>query len=265
VKRPIALDASGLPRVPGVRRGAMPRGAIGGDDRPGPARWRHAEVVGRLVELSSHTGKTLIDRAAERGRSHLSAQRSTRATAVLTLALSIVRDTQRQGETTAWIGAETSLFFPPDAARLGVDLAALPIVRAPKPADIPRAAERLVRSGAFGLVVLDLTSAGNRVRIPPALLNRLAALAREHEAAIVCLTEKSDDAASLGPLVSLRATARRAADCHAPNPAHTTGCLAVLDVLRDRRRPGRWSDALPCRAPEGTESLLPIPALRERM
>jgi len=262
VKRPPVLDASGIPRVPGVRRGAGTLGAgtlgIGSygpacdGDRAGPAKWRYSEVVGRLVELSSHTGKSLIDRAGC-------------ATTVLTLSLALVRDAQRLGETAAWVGVDANLFFPPDAARAGVDLAALPIVRAPKPADVPRAAERLVRSGAFGLVVLDLTSAGSRVRIPPALLNRLAALAREHEAAVVCLTEKSDDAASLGPLVSLRAAARRAPAGHIPgghtqdghSPAEVTGCLAVLDVLRDRRRPERWKDALPCRAPEGAEPLLP--------
>jgi len=252
------------PGIPGVRRGmTVDRSASHGSnaDGKGPARWRFAEVVGRLVELSSHTGKNLIDRTGGRDPNR---QRSGRATAVLTLALALVRDAQRCGETTAWVGVDADLFFPPDAARTGVDLAALPIVRAPRSADVPRAAERLVRSGAFGLVILDLGSAGSRVRIPPALLNRLAALAREHEAAVVCLTEKSDDAASLGPLISLRAAARRAPLSPSSTDSGSTDldsghgtCLAILDVLRDRRRPGRWTDALPCRAPEGVESLLP--------
>jgi recombination protein RecA len=259
VKRPVPSDLS---KVPGVQRGVgtgrlgMGRSGAGhsgmghsGMGDLGPARWRHAEVVGRLIELSSHTGRTLIDPAGC-------------ATSVLTLALALVRDAQRLGETTVWVGVDANLFFPPDAARMGVDLAALPIVRAPRSTDIPRAAERLVRSGAFGLVVLDLTSAGNHVRIPPALLNRLAALAREHEAAVLCLTEKSDAAASLGPLVSLRATARRGTRSPDPTEKGSTGeCLAILDVLRDRRRPKRWNDALPCHAPEGVETLLPRPSL----
>jgi recombination protein RecA len=248
VKREIT-DAS---RVPGVRRGALRRRPAG-DEKESPARWRHAEVVGRLVELSSHTGRSLIDRADGAGAGVAGAAR---ATTVLTLALALVRDAQRLGETTAWVGVDRDLFFPPDAAQAGIDLAALPIVRAPQPADVPRAAERLVRSGAFGLVVLDLTAAGRRVRVPPALLNRLAALAREHEAAVVCLTEKSADAASLGPLVSLRAAARRGAS-EVPGR-----CLAVLDVLRDRRRPGRWRDTVACRAPEGVETILPHAARR---
>ena len=252
MKRPEVSEASS---VPGVRRGAVHRRPAG-DDGTAPARWRHAEVAGRLVELSSHTGGSLIDRPSrDRGGGYGGG----RATTILTLALALVRDAQRRGETAAWVGTDRDLFFPPDAARAGIDLAALPVVRAPKPADVPRAAERLVRSGAFGMVVLDLTTAGNRVRVPPALLNRLAALAREHEAAIVCLTEKSADAASLGPLVSLRAAARRAP----PVRGHGGGggCLAVLDVLRDRRRPGRWQDTVACEAPEGVETLLPRPAL----
>ena len=222
------------PPVPGVRRGATPSVDPRSPDTP---RWRLTEVAGRLVELSAKPGPT----------------------AALTLSVALARDAQRRGETAAWVGPDTSGFFPPDAARAGLDLAALPVVRVPDAADVPRAAERLARSGAFGLLLLDLTSAGARVRVPPALLNRLAALARKHETAIVCLTEKPDEAASLGPLVSLRAAARR----EAAEPDQG-GCRAVLDVLRDRRRPGRWRDTLACAAPEGIEALLPRPSLRDR-
>jgi recombination protein RecA len=222
------------PSVPGVRRASDARREPASPDAP---RWRFPEVAGRLVELSAKPGPT----------------------AALTLSMALARDAQRRGETAAWIGPEASLFFPPDAARAGLDLAAFPVVRTPAALpDVPRTAERLARSGAFGLVLLDLTDAGPRVRVPPALLNRLAALARKHDMAVVCLTEKSDDAPSLGPLVSLRAAARRRAA--APGEG---GCLAVLGVLRDRRRPGRWEDVLPCEAPAGVEALLPRPGIRD--
>ncbi len=256
LKRASPPSTSGVPALPGVRRGtALVRDALVrdvlvrdvlADDRPvrdrratnvcgssrahSVSRWCFTEVAGRLVEVSSKPGPT----------------------AALTLAVALLSDAQRRGETVAWVGPQASLFFPPDAARAGVDLAALPIVRVPRARDVPRAAERLVRSGAFGLVLLDLTAAGARVRVPPALLNRLAALAREHDAAVVCLTEKPDEAPSLGPLVSLRAAARRGAP-----EAGAGDYLAILGMLRDRRRPGRWQDALPCEAPEGARALLP--------
>ena len=239
------------PSIPGTRPGSDARRDGRSADVP---RWRFSELAGRLVELSAPPGPT----------------------AALTLALALARDAQRQGETVAWVGPDTSLFFPPDAARAGLDLAALPIVRTPDVRDVARSAERLVRSGAFGLVLLDLTTAGARVRVAPALLNRLAALARKHEAAVVCLTEKPDEASSLGPLVSLRACARRAPTARSPAseagallhgiPLHEANtCLAVVEVLRDRRRPGRWTDTLPCTAPAGVEALLPRPSLQDRM
>lgn len=142
--------------------------------------WRVAALAGRLAELSSREGA-----------------------AGLTLAFSLVLDAQRAGEPVGWLTADESAFYPPDAARGGVDLDALVVVRLPVVDQLPRAAEHLARSGAFGLLVLDL---GGSARVPVPMQMRLLGLARQHESAVLFLTR--GDGASLGSLVSLRAEAR---------------------------------------------------------
>jgi hypothetical protein len=79
--------------------------------------------------------------------------------AVLTAAMRLVVDAQSRGETTAWVTTRESSFFPPDAAEAGVELGALAVVRIPDARLLGHAAERLVRCGAFGLVVVDLAGA----------------------------------------------------------------------------------------------------------
>jgi recombination protein RecA len=149
---------------------------------PRAARWSLDEVRGRFVEISA------------RG-----------AAATLTAALDLVIDAQAQDEPAVWIMLPSSTFFPPDASDSGVDLAALAVIRACDVMTAARSAERLVRSGAFGVVVIDLGDDERDTEISLAIQGRLVALAQTHHAAIVCLTDKSDDAASLGSLVSLRA------------------------------------------------------------
>lgn len=142
-----------------------------------------ADLAGRLVELSG-----LGD------------------TAVLTHACSAVLEAQREGETVAWITRRDRPFYPPDAGEMGIDLSALAVVRCPDGRAVASAADRLARSGAFGLLVLDLGEDGE---VPPALLTRLAGLAHKHDTAILFLTEKSEDAPSVAPIVSLRGSSQR--------------------------------------------------------
>ena len=55
-------------------------------------------------------------------------------------------------------------------------------------------------------------------------------LAQQHDAAVVCLTEKTTESTSLGSLVSLRAEAMR-------KPAPTgNDYFATIRVLKDKRR-----------------------------
>lgn len=116
---------------------------------------------------------------------------------------------QAEGEPVVLVArADAPLFYPPDAADAGLDLSALVLVRlAPEvPAhELVRAAELLLRSGAFGLVAIDLEAGVPKGEL--AWQSRLSGLARMHDARVVLLTRADDAAPSLGPLVSLRVSA----------------------------------------------------------
>lgn len=160
-------------------------GAVSGEGLA--AGWGWDEMAGRLMEFSGAPG----------------------ASGVLSAAMRWVAEAQRRGEPVAWVTSQESSFFPPDAAEGGIDLQSLVVVRVPEMAEVARAAESLARSGAFGLVVLDLvpsSSGTSRVANPaPPLLNRLQGVARAHETLILFMTEKAEEELSVGPLVSLRA------------------------------------------------------------
>jgi recombination protein RecA len=134
-------------------------------------------------------------------------------------------------------------FFPPDAAASGVDLAALAVVRVHDATAAARAAERLLRSGGFGLVVIDF-GGDSTVEVPIAHQGRLVTLAQAHDAAVVCITEKTGEAASLGSLVSLRAEALR---LHVREHDYDV----TLRVLKDKRRGPGWSRTIKLRGPSG--------------
>lgn len=184
-----------------------------------PESWSLSTVSGRLVEISASP-----------------------AGAPLTLAFRLVLDAQRRGEPSAWIGRKDAPFYPPDAADAGVDLAALAVIWAGDAVAAAKAADLLVRSGAFGLVVLDLV---HNARLPLHASSRLAMLGKQHRAAIVCLTDKDAARASLGPLVSLRA--------HTASRVRGEGgrfrCEAA--ALKDKRLGKVWSIAEVCRGPDG--------------
>jgi recombination protein RecA len=169
--------------------------------------WSLDEVAGRFVEISGMA-----------------------ASAALTLAFPLIREAQGRGEPVGLVTLADSCFYPPDAARGGVDLAALAVVRLAHAQSIARAGEKLLRSGAFGVVVLDLGTAD----IPMPLQTRLTGLAHRHHTALICLTEKASAAFSLGSLVSLRAHAerRRVGDNH---------FACALRVLKDKRRGPTWN------------------------
>ena len=222
---PIAVPSSTADILSGSLPQGVTRGATALAPRPvSPGavpltpRWDLQEIAGRFTELSGLGGS-----------------------ACLTLATSMLLDAQRQAETAAWITSNNSSFFPLDVAAAGVDLEALAVVRVPDAPSVARAADRLARSGAFGLLVLDL---GAHPRVPAALQARLRSLARKHDTAILCLTEKRDSASSLGSLVSLRGEARirRLSDDR---------FACELRVLKDKHRGPGWIHTEICRGPEG--------------
>jgi hypothetical protein len=137
-----------------------------------------------------------------------------------TTAVSIVVQAQREGETAAWVQLKGGSLFPPDLDESGVDLDALVVVHIAPQAGIyaiARAAELLLRSGGFGLVVMDFSgpilqrigSLSQRGLAQVAWQGRLLALAHEHHCRVVCLTDTPARSASLGPLIGLRIDSRR--------------------------------------------------------
>jgi recombination protein RecA len=180
--------------------------------------WRLSSLYGRVGEISGH-----------------------RATAALTLAMRLVLEAQRQGEPVAWITFGDSAFYPPDVASTGIDLDALVVVRAPGTRKAARAADLLVRSGAFALVVLDL---GANAFVQPSVQARLVALARKHHSAVLYLTEKNRESASVGALISIRAEAARVR-------RDRDRFLCEAHILKDKRRGPGWSHEEICHGPDG--------------
>jgi recombination protein RecA len=191
------------------------------------ARWQLDEIVGRLTELSGLG-----------------------AVASLSAATALVLEAQSRGEPAAWLGLPPASFFPPDLDDAGVDLDALVVVRAPDITAMVRAADRLLRSAAFGLVVLDLGAPGAGNEIPIAVQGRLVGLAQHHDAAIVVITEKPRDASSIGSMVSLRAEAVRERVVGSPGGGSRGWRLAVRAVKDKRRGPG-WSELADVVGPAG--------------
>src|SRR5215471_4870517 len=170
-------------------------------------KWSLGQLAGRFAEISGSN-----------------------ATAALTLACGLVLDAQKCGEPVGWATSTESFFYPPDAAQFGIDLSALVVVRVPKADAIARAGEKLLRSGGFGLVVLDL----GRADIPTPLQSRLTGIAQHHHSALICLTEKDSKAFSLGSLVSLRVHAER-------KRVDKNQFACGLHVLKDKRRGPTWT------------------------
>lgn len=169
------------------------------------------------------------------------------ASARTTWVSSLVAEAQRAGETVAWIQRVGGMLYPPDLAAAGVDVAALAVVLMPDGPALLRAADVLLRSGGFGLCVVDLErppeGQGAALHPSDAQLGRLLGLCQKHGAAVLFLT-RPQDAPTLGSLVSLRLEVRR--------EAREAGRFAVrVEVAKDKRRgPGRVQEAM-CHGPEG--------------
>jgi len=211
---PRALPASSF-LIPGVFRAA--------DAVPAPKtqEWGLSACMGRLVEISG-----------------------TRGSARLTAACGLIADAQREGEHVAWISLRGSIWFAPDLADSGIDLDALIVVRLARLRDAARAADELVRSKAFGLLVIDASTAGRGDVLPLAGFTRLAGLVHAHDTALVFLTRAADSQPSLASLIALRAEARHASR----GDGHFETCVRVL---KDKRRgPGALRMEI-CRGPAG--------------
>jgi len=201
-----------LPNIKGVLTASrLPEPTVADD-------WRLKTTAGRLVEISS-VGNT----------------------AALTMAATLVLEAQRSNEPVAWISARDSIFFPPDFAASGIDLEALPVVWIQDVAKAARVTDTLLRSGGFGLVVLDLDNAG---KLPMAVQTRLAGLAKRHHAALICLTRRDGRMSNLGSLVSLRGESSKQRKDF--NRFH-----CELQVVKDKRCSATWQHSEICHGPDG--------------
>lgn len=175
-------------------------------------RWEVARLAGRFVEVLGQG-----------------------ASARLTAAIALVREAQELGEPVAWVGSSAVTFFPPDVAASGVDLEALAVIRVESARDALRAADHLLRSGAFGLVVLDFTESTD---IPMQAQVRLANLVQKHGSILLALCPESSNSHSRrgGSLASLRATS-----CRTRTSTGRFSC--TLHVWKDKRLGREWEHA----------------------
>ena len=195
------------------RSSALPSHGLPGDRAP--ATWGLPELAGRVVELTGAGG----------------------ATALLTVAVELVLEAQQAGEPVAWVTHPAATVFPPDVAGNGVDLDALVFVRVCAADAMLRAADHLLRSGAFGLTVLDLPA---RIDVPLPVQVRLSGLAKKHGATLVFLFPVFPGGAAPGnSLASLRAASER-------RRVGVGRFESVLHVSKDKRRGRGWSHVQRC-------------------
>jgi recombination protein RecA len=187
--------------------GVSPATRLGGAAQAARA-WSLEALAGRFVEIT-HRG----------------------AGACLTWAADLVWQAQRAGEPVAWVRATPSVLFGPDLDAWGIDLAALPVVQAPDAQAAARAADKLLRSGAFGLLLLDL---GGSAELPAPLLGRLVKLAQQHHSAVVALTSSDAASQALGSLVSLRVESTRRRE------PYGGGVRVSLEAHKDKRHGPGW-------------------------
>jgi hypothetical protein len=193
-------------RLAGTWPLASPGAEMGESTRPLFLSWPGLEQV-------------LPDGGLPRGVVELTAPRARGG--ATSLALAAVRAGQARGREAwcAWVDPEASLHAP-GVVRAGVDVTRLLMVCPPR-ADLGRMAVKVVRSGAFEVVVLDMDAIGDAVgvidragdtgrnknakkRLAPEVLVRKLALAAEPGGATVLLLTDSTRARAVEWPVALR-------------------------------------------------------------
>ena len=180
--------------------------------------WSFEQLQGRVCEISAK-----------------------RDSASLTEVCRLILQAQQQSEPVVWVACRDSYFFPPDFEKNGVDLRALVVVCAPNTVAGGRAVDRLLRSGAFGLLILDVEK---NQELPMPLLGRIMSLCKKQNAATICLTEKIAEEPSLGSVISLRTEALR------EDVGQGRFRCKVRGVKDKRRGPG-WESSELAYAPPG--------------
>jgi len=185
------------------------------------------ELEARQLHLTS--GK--LDLSGVRGQ--LVEVRSVGSPAGLSAVCVLIKEAQAEREPIAWIMTHDSIFYPPDLIEQGIDVGAMVVIKVHGARLGARAADHLLRSGAFGLIVIDL---GEDTNIPGPSQNRLMQWAHKHQTAVVCLTrfedaENDEDHRSLGTMVALSVEVRK--------EAGESGFVCTARALRNKRG-GAW-------------------------
>lgn len=185
---------------------------------PSKRPWALDNLAGRFIEITSAAN-----------------------TASLSAAVPLILQAQQRGLLTAWIAGPRSLFFPPDLADAGIDLAALPVIRVQDTRKAPRIADALLRSGSFALVLIDL---GGAINLSLSAQTRLGGLAKQHNTAFICITRQTQRRAPRLPQVSLRVTTKKSRTGH-----HAFTC--ELHALKDKCRTPDWTQKEDCHGSGG--------------
>ncbi len=147
--------------------------------------WECSSLIGEVIEMPS--GST---------------------SCALSFSSDLILSAQILGEPCAWVSASRSTFFPPDFDQRGVDLNALAIVQVDAAKEAAYCAERLLKSGGFGCVVIDLPQAS---WFPNPLQKRIANYARKERACVLYLIEpiEGEDYERLGSSTTIFASSKR--------------------------------------------------------
>ncbi len=242
----LRLQLAASPHAQVLKNGALLQRST---PEQGDAPFAFERLAGRLVEL-------LDAQPAARAKPHFAddvhARASTSARDARTSWVAArLAEAQALGETVAWIIWEPrGIPYPPDLAGVGLDLRALPLVVVQSGAQVLRAADLLLRSGAFGLVAADWPTG----EPPPGdgALGRLLGLCQKHDAALLFLSQPMDiqdesmgsDGSVLRALASLRL---RVARVDLPGGSFEL----TTTVLKDKRRGVAPPVREPRQAPEG--------------
>lgn len=220
---------------------------------------RSGSLVGRAVEPVLPAPGSLADLS---GR--LIEVTGAGATGRMSWLARLVAQAQREGETAAWLQLAPGQLYPPDLQGVGIDVNALVVGLLPDGPALLRTADMLLRSGGFGLVVVDLD--GVALRPTDGQLGRLLGLCQKHGAALALLTREVATAEAQGPqrgrdggglqlgsLVSLRWQVTRAvtpAGQGSQGQGSLQGqgplrgqCTLQAEAVKDKRRgPGRRAE-----------------------
>ena len=193
-----------------------------------------ALVYGKTARKSEFSYANLVGRISE--------FKASRNAPVLSFLSLLIREAQEKGEPVVWVEAADSIFYPPDFAANGIDLAALPVVWAPDVRRSVRAAEHLLRSNSFGLLVIDLPP---HAIIEQGRLGALARMADLNEAAVVLVSQQEDGTSfTLGSIVSLRFMGFR-------TNQDDSDYMCVIHAEKDKQDVPGWSYTEVFHAPDG--------------